>query len=153
MRILVATDGSEYSLAAARKAAEFVNFGASSTITVLSVVEPIPPMAPFGVSDEYYVQAREASTKSAIAAVAETAKVIEEALGGGQVEIDTRTGTGKPGEVILEEAERLRTDLIIVGSHGRGFWGRMLLGSVSGSIVRHAHCSVLVVRSEVENEQ
>ena len=45
----------------------------------------------------------------------------------------------------INETARGKADLIVVGSHGRGFWGR-LLGSVSNGVVHHAPCSVLVVR-------
>jgi hypothetical protein len=43
-------------------------------------------------------------------------------------------------------AEDAHADLIVLGSRGLGRLGRALLGSVSDSVVRHAHCPVLVVR-------
>jgi nucleotide-binding universal stress UspA family protein len=53
---------------------------------------------------------------------------------------------GRPDEEILGLGERIGADLLVVGSRGIGRLRRLLLGSVSGSVVRHAHCSVLVVR-------
>jgi nucleotide-binding universal stress UspA family protein len=55
------------------------------------------------------------------------------------------------GEVDLEIvalAEELQADLIVMGSRGLGGVRRALMGSVSDSVVRHAHCPVLVVRPE-----
>jgi nucleotide-binding universal stress UspA family protein len=49
---------------------------------------------------------------------------------------------------IVETAEEMKADLIVLGSHGYKAWERMLLGSVSNSVVHHAHCSVLVVRTD-----
>lgn len=54
--------------------------------------------------------------------------------------------TGDPGDVIVEAAEAEHADMVLVGSHGRGPVGRLLLGSVSEFVVRNAPCPVLVVR-------
>ena len=54
--------------------------------------------------------------------------------------------TGDPGESIVSAAEAERVDLVVVGTHGRGTIGRLLLGSVSDHVVRNAPCPVLVVR-------
>jgi nucleotide-binding universal stress UspA family protein len=57
------------------------------------------------------------------------------------------------GEVAMEIvalAEELGADLIVMGSRGLGGVRRALMGSVSDSVVRHAHCPVLVVRPEKE---
>lgn len=56
---------------------------------------------------------------------------------------------GSPDSRIVETAEEWHADLIIVGSHGYSRWERLLLGSVSDSVVHHAPCSVFVVRSTV----
>jgi len=57
---------------------------------------------------------------------------------------------GEPGESILEAASAERADMIILGSHGRGALGRMLLGSVSQRVVRLAAVPVVVVRHDAD---
>ena len=54
--------------------------------------------------------------------------------------------TGDPGDSIVSAAEAENVDLVVVGTHGRGTIGRLLLGSVSEHVVRHAPCPVLVIR-------
>lgn len=56
--------------------------------------------------------------------------------------------TGDPGESIVSAAEAEAADLIVVGTHGRGTIGRLLLGSVSEHVVRNAPCPVLVARPD-----
>jgi nucleotide-binding universal stress UspA family protein len=56
------------------------------------------------------------------------------------------------GGTVCRVAEELHVDVIVVGSHGRGAIERILLGSVSEQIVRHAPCPVLVVRPEPEEK-
>jgi nucleotide-binding universal stress UspA family protein len=53
---------------------------------------------------------------------------------------------GRPDVEIVELTEDLGAGLIVVGSRGLGGLRRTLMGSVSDSVVRHAHCPVLVVR-------
>jgi nucleotide-binding universal stress UspA family protein len=54
---------------------------------------------------------------------------------------------GSPESRIVETADEMKPDLVVVGSHGYSGWERMLIGSVSDSVVHHAPCSVLVVRT------
>ncbi len=51
-----------------------------------------------------------------------------------------------PDRAIVRLGEEIGAGLIVMGSRGRGRMQRVLLGSVSDSVVRHAHCPVLVVR-------
>jgi nucleotide-binding universal stress UspA family protein len=53
---------------------------------------------------------------------------------------------GDPGDSIAAAAEAERADIVVVGTRGRSGAERMLLGSVSDHVVRHAECPVLVVR-------
>ena len=55
---------------------------------------------------------------------------------------------GRPYAEIVQLAEELDAGIVVVGSRGEGGVRRALLGSVSDSVVRHAHCPVLVVRKE-----
>ncbi len=53
---------------------------------------------------------------------------------------------GRPASVIVDEAQRTKADLVIVGSHGRGPFASALIGSVAAEVVDHAPCPVLVAR-------
>jgi nucleotide-binding universal stress UspA family protein len=53
---------------------------------------------------------------------------------------------GNPYAEIIQYAEETETDLIVVGTHGRGAFAHLLLGSVAEKVVRKAHCPVLTVR-------
>ncbi|HVN39140.1 MAG TPA: universal stress protein [Myxococcota bacterium] len=54
---------------------------------------------------------------------------------------------GRPGAEIVKVAEDWPADVIVIGSHGRGGATRLLVGSVAESVMRHAPCPVLVVRT------
>jgi nucleotide-binding universal stress UspA family protein len=60
----------------------------------------------------------------------------------------THSRTGKAATEIVDLAEELGAGLVVLGSRGLGGIKRALMGSVSDSVVRHAHCPVLVVRKD-----
>ena len=74
-----------------------------------------------------------------------------EAAGGSVVGAHFRMA--RPDQGILAVGEDISTGLIVLGSRGLGGVKRALMGSVSDSVVRHAHCPVLVVRKEDEPDQ
>jgi nucleotide-binding universal stress UspA family protein len=67
---------------------------------------------------------------------------------GGAIDIQAHLKFGIPDTTIIDLAEELGSGLIVLGSRGLGGVRRALLGSISDSVVRHAHCPVLVVRRE-----
>jgi glycine betaine transporter len=66
------------------------------------------------------------------------------ALGG--CEASTAIAHGYPSQEIVKYAREHKVDLIVMGTHGRGPIGHLLLGSVAENVVRRAHCPVLTVR-------
>jgi nucleotide-binding universal stress UspA family protein len=68
------------------------------------------------------------------------------------VQIIGHEAHGDATNVILQTATDLLTDLVIVGTRGRTGVGRMVMGSVAESIVRHASCPVLVVRPKTHHD-
>ena len=146
MKILIATDGSEYSKAAIAKSCEFI-IPDKTSIEVVSVSEPLQPIAlePYVGVGNYYNTIQEDLTAFATNSVTIAETEIRNRFPGKVLDITTKVITGSPDQAIVEEATAWGADLIVVGSHGRGFWGR-LLGSVSDGVVHHAPCSVLVVR-------
>jgi nucleotide-binding universal stress UspA family protein len=63
------------------------------------------------------------------------------------VRVEHRRLSGAPGEAIAEESRRAEVDLIAMTTHGRGGFGRLVLGSVADYVVHHAACPVLLVRA------
>ena len=57
---------------------------------------------------------------------------------------------GDAAELILEQAENLDIDMIVMGSHGHGILRKMLLGSVTEKVLHKAFCSVLIVPPPME---
>jgi nucleotide-binding universal stress UspA family protein len=76
----------------------------------------------------------------------EQVKKIEE--DGGTVAGAHHKVSDRPDEAIVHLSEELGAGLIVMGSRGCGGLRRALMGSVSDSVVRHAHCPVLVVRPD-----
>lgn len=60
------------------------------------------------------------------------------------------TAVGKPASEIVKVAREWPADVIVMGSHRRGGVERMLLGSVADAVMRHAPCSVLIVRAPAQ---
>jgi nucleotide-binding universal stress UspA family protein len=70
--------------------------------------------------------------------------------GGKVAEKHLRIAERHRAQQIVQVAEDIGAGLIVMGSRGLGGVRRALMGSVSDSVVRHAHCPVLVVRPEKE---
>ncbi len=148
MKILIATDGSDYSQAAVIEACRFIADPENTEIKVVSAYEDAYPITaePFALSAEYYQKIEEAVREQASAFIDEGEAEIRKHFPGKNIDLSTEVLRGAPDREIIEFAKSWKADLIVVGSHGRGFWGRML-GSVSDGVVHHAPCSVLVVRT------
>ena len=149
MKILVATDGSDFSKAAINMLANIVAKPENTSLKIISAVERPTPMAvePFAVSAEYYNETEKMLSEQAREYVEQAETQIHSLFPNGALNLTAEVIMGSPRRVIVEEAQQWGADLIVVGSHGYSFWSRVMLGSVSNSIVHHAPCSVLVVRT------
>lgn len=150
MKIIIATDGSKFSTTAVEAACDLIRDDEKTWIMIISAYEAQVPMAaePFAISAEYYQQLDMFADKIAHTAADAAARIIKGRFPGDKVEVTTKVELGRPAEIIIECAEKWHPDLIVVGSHGRNFWGRLALGSVSDAVLHHAPCSVLIVRSK-----
>ena len=138
-RILLATDGSPHADLAALKAVDL----AKSTKARLHVVA-VGRTFPAAVYDVYTEAGREDLRREAQEVLDQQVRKIEEA--GGTVAIAHLKMNERRDEAIVHLAEDIDADLIVIGSRGFGGLRRALLGNVADSVVRHAHCPVLVVR-------
>ena len=148
MKILIATDGSEFSNAAVEKICQMIKNPANVNVKIVSAYEQ-PVMAapaPYAISAGYNPILEKEMRDIAEQAIAQAEQEISERFPALKENLSTRVLSGSPEQMVVEEAEDWGADLIVVGSHGYGFWERMFLGSVSNAIVHHAPCSVLVVR-------
>jgi nucleotide-binding universal stress UspA family protein len=148
MKILIATDGTKQGEAAIAALANF-KLSASDEVRVISVVDMAVPLA-IDVYGGYLPDTTELEKASrdnanrVLDAAINAAKTISAES---EINVSGEVLYGSPESRIVETAEKMPADLIIVGSHGYNRWERLLLGSVSDSVVHHAPCSVLIVRS------
>jgi nucleotide-binding universal stress UspA family protein len=136
--ILLAVDGSEHALHAAKNAADLARTMNSDILRIVVAFEPVPPYL------------GEPNLQTAISARMDEADTIlrktVDAVGEIPGEVHTEVLEGAPAEAILDVAKTRKSDLIVMGSRGLGRLKGALLGSQSQKVVQHAPCPVLIVR-------
>lgn len=143
-KILLATDGSEEATLAASTAADIADKTTSELHVVYTELIPVYgefPSGRFKSSDPVEKEVRNRAQRF----LDDQVKQIE-ASGGTVAQAHLRMG--RPDEEIVTLGEEISAGLIVIGSRGLGGIGRALMGSISDSVVRHAHCPVLMVRKE-----
>jgi nucleotide-binding universal stress UspA family protein len=141
-RVMVAADLSEAAIPTLTTGARFAGvFGAE--LCALSVVEPFPPIPDVAVQVDEQEHLRLAEE--------EFARIVERTPGGTEIPCQVRCGA--PGRAIAEEAEAWGADLVVVGSHGKGWVDRVLLGSTTERLLNRLPTSVLVVPVGTRTEQ
>lgn len=142
MRILLATDGSDFSIAAARSITARP-WPQGSEVKVVSVVNlVVPAMDPWYAAGEIVDRIRAENTKLSQDAVTAAEKIIGDA----GLKATGEVLMGSPKWRILDEAKEWGANLIVIGSHGSRGVTRLLLGSVSEAVAMRARCSVDVIR-------
>ncbi len=136
MRLLLAVDDSKFSEAATQ--AVIAQYQPEGTeVKVLNVVDlalPIPTSDAAGFRHE--------SLKNGQELVQRTERLLSKA----GYKTQTAVEEGDPRSKIIDQATQWNAELIVVGSHGRTGLDRFLMGSVAEGVVRHAPCSVELVR-------
>ena len=149
--ILIADDHSDASRRAVRWAAEHLPLDGRRVVLLNVAVPPSAPLASGGlVAPDVMVvnpvddpEATEAVRSEALASLADTKE-----QAGLPDHTELMVVWGDPATEIVVAGQELDADLVVIGSRGRGFFGRMLLGSVSGHVAHHAHRAVLIVPPE-----
>ncbi len=145
MRVLLAIDDSESSKNVLQSVAARP-WPSGTEVQVLNVLEPPSlllerQMASVDPEFETVWKAIQEQGKDLVMKAAEK-------LRAAGLNVSTILKEGDPKSQIIDVANENHADLIVLGSHGRKGLKRFLIGSVSDAVVRHAHCSVEIVRAK-----
>ena len=140
MNILLAVDGSPYTKKMlAYLAAHDEMLGTSHSYTAITVQAALPPRARAAlgkeVVDAYYAEEGEKVLAPVVKFLARHG-----------VQLKTVTKVGPAGETIAKVAESGKYDLIVMGTHGHGSLGKLVMGSVSTQVLANCQVPVLLVR-------
>ena len=145
MHVIVATDGSKQSLAAAKHLKSFADPARISDISVVAVIRPLAAVA---FADELSETEHKASWESlsfreaAENAVATIAAVFD----GWGPKVHQRVRSGSPANEIIKAAKQYDAGLVVVAAGGRGLSESVLVGSTAQRVQHYAPCPVMVVR-------
>ncbi len=143
-RIVVGTDGSDTATEAVRQATELAR-ATGAKLDIVSAYQPVSATRIRGESGEI-----PGDVAYAVGPKEDVNVVLEGAAGPGTdagVEVSTHPREGDPADAILDLAEEVGADLIVVGNKGMTGARRFLLGSVPNKISHHAPCSVYIART------
>lgn len=133
-RILVATDGSPYSDAALDEAINYAKSYGSN----LNIVNGVY------TNDEFLANAPDVVEKM-VGKAKQTLEAAQKRAEGQGITADVYVREGEPYQVIVNLADELKVDTIVMGSHGRTGLKRILMGSVASRVIGFANCPVMVV--------
>ncbi len=144
-KILLATDGSDYSLQSLQKVIPMAK-AMHADITILSIAEEMPFIrGTEGMSKEELEALYSSINREAELGLERAADLFEEeGLG-----VETKLRAGKPAETIIDEAEKGGFDLIVLGDTGRGGLKELFLGSVSNKVAHQAQTDVMIVKRKL----
>jgi nucleotide-binding universal stress UspA family protein len=137
-KILVPTDGSEYTKPAVRQALEVAKLSGAEVTALYVLDQTVLTNMPMDTAVMNVYKTLEKEGQEAVDFVLNLAKEMG-------VKADVSVKEGTPVKVILEESAKY--DLIVMGTLGRTGMSKLLMGSVAERVVRAASCPVLVVRS------
>jgi nucleotide-binding universal stress UspA family protein len=143
-RIIVGTDGSETAGEAVRQATELAR-ATGAKLDVVSAYDRVPASRLREESGEI-----PGDVAYAVGPKEDVNVILEAAAGPAQqagVEVNTHALEGDPADAILDVAEEIEANLIVVGNKGMTGARRFLLGSVPNKISHHAPCSVYIART------
>ena len=135
-KVLVATDLSDVAQPTIKAAVRFAAlFG--SAMKVLHVVEPLPAVPDVGIEldEREHLRLAEEGIRT----------LLSSADPGHTAELEVRSGT--PARAIADESDRWEADLVVVGTHGKGWVDRVLLGSTTERLLNRLPAPVLVIPS------
>ena len=142
-KVLLAIDGSEEAALAAQAATELSKETGSEVHVTFVLARPEDLIG----HHTYSAEVRDSVLEQARG---EAQKFLEgraeQLRADGAKVVGTHLRTGEPDKEIIRLSEEIDATLIVMGSRGLGAVRRALMGSVSDSVVRHAHCPVLVMR-------
>ncbi len=143
MRILLAIEDAKYAEAAVHALVRQIR-PEGAEVCVFHVVAPLI-IIPYGYMGQ--VETLEAAQEVRRKEGKELAEHAAQQLRVAGFQVHLLLGDGDPKTAILDKAQEWNTDVIFMGSHGRRGIERFLIGSVSEAVLRHARCSVEVVRT------
>jgi nucleotide-binding universal stress UspA family protein len=145
MRILLAADGSKYT----KKALAFLLThsdrllnevgGEAMEVHVLTVQAPIPPRARAAVGKDVVDGYHAAESEKVLTPIMKF-------LAKHDVKATSEWTVGEPAVEIVRSSKKRKTHVIIMGTHGHGVLGRMLMGSVAQRVVTQSEIPVLLVK-------
>lgn len=149
MKILLAIDESKFSDAALQLIISQFN-PQTAQVRLIHVVEPFTFYFPPEITAEYAAAPQlEALRQDRLEKGKALLGVAGDKLRKAGFTVESRVSEGDVRSAIIDSAADGNVDVIVIGSHGRKGLDRFLMGSVSEFVVRHARCSVEIVRLPV----
>jgi nucleotide-binding universal stress UspA family protein len=143
-RIVVGTDGSETAAEAVKQAIDLARL-TGATLSIVSAFAPVPKRRIQGEQEGAPADiAYEIGPREDVNMVLDAAAAEARAAG---IEVRTHPVEADPADAILNVAEEIKADLIVVGNKGMTGARRYFLGSVPNNVSHHAPCSVIIVRT------
>lgn len=140
MHVIVATDGSRQSLAAAKQLKAFAD---PTKITDISVVAVIRPLASVAFADDLAEGKLDGSFRDAAQGAVDAIAAVYDGWG---PKVHKRIRSGSAANEIIKAAKQYDAGLVVVAAGGRGLSDSVLVGSTAQRVQHYAPCPVLVVR-------